>query len=203
MNPFLLQNSALLVVDVQQGFSALCPDELPVPGALEIVPVINTLLAMPWARIDATQDWHPPRHRSFLGQEDNLYPPHCVAGTPGSDFLPGLDTDRFHVIWRKGFRREFEAYAVTAEHPGLPELYRLQGLTHVAVCGLATNICCYFAARDLRSAGFGVSIVEDASAGIDVPAAGLSQGVTKAEGQARGIAYVSVAELCASARKEL
>ncbi|HEX4592029.1 MAG TPA: isochorismatase family protein, partial [Gemmataceae bacterium] len=59
-------------------------------------------------------------------------------------------------------------------------------------CGIATNICCFFAARDLRRAGFAVSIVEDASAGIDVPAAGLFQAQAKAEGIAAGIRYVAV-----------
>src|SRR5947207_2051267 len=102
------RESALLVVDVQQGFTTLCPQELPVPGGLAIVPNVNRLLAKDWARIDASQDWHPPDHRSFLGQEDNLYPPHCVQGTPGADFVPGLDTQRLHTIWRKGYQRDFE-----------------------------------------------------------------------------------------------
>ena len=53
MQPISMRNSALLVVDVQQGFTALCPRELPVPGGLEIVPAINRLLALDWARIDA------------------------------------------------------------------------------------------------------------------------------------------------------
>src|ERR1043166_5891380 len=115
MQPIALRESALLVVDVQQGFTTLCPTELPVPGGLEIVPNINRLLALDWARIDASIDWHPPDHRSFLGQADNLYPPHCVQNTPGADFVPGLQTDRLHAIWRKGHQRDFEAYAVRSE----------------------------------------------------------------------------------------
>src|SRR5438552_3923077 len=170
MQPLALARSSLLVADAQQGFTNLCPKELPVPGGLEIVPQVNRLLILPWLRIDASQDWHPPDHRSFLGQQDNLYPPHCVAGTQGAEFLPGLHTARFQRIWRKGFQRDFEAYAVTAQYPHLPSLYRAEGITTVVVCGLATNICCYFAARDLRQAGFRVMIVEDASAGNDVPA---------------------------------
>jgi nicotinamidase/pyrazinamidase len=61
----------------------------------------------------------------------------------------------------------------------------------VVVCGIATNICCFFAARDLRAAGFRVLLVEDASAGIDVPAAGLMQEATKREGIGLGIEYVN------------
>jgi nicotinamidase/pyrazinamidase len=190
-----LSHSALLVVDVQCGFTTLCPKELPVPRGLEIVPAINRLLELPWKRIDASMDWHPPDHRSFLGQRDNLYPPHCVAGTRGAEFVPGLATQRFHVIWRKGFQRDFEAYAVTAQHPGLIALYRAEEITTVAVCGVATNICCFYAARDLRQGGFRVLMIEDASAGIDVPAAGLFQKKATREGLAMGIEYVAASQL--------
>jgi len=192
MEPIDLSHSALLVVDAQRGFTELCPAELPVPGGLEIVANINRLLALCWARIDASQDWHPPDHRSFLGRQDNLYPPHCVAGTPGADFLPGLRTERFHAIWRKGYQRDFEAYAMTAQHPGMFALYRAAGIATVVVCGIATNICCFLAARDFRRTGFRVLLIEDASAGIDVPAAGLLQTKAKVEGLALGIEYAGV-----------
>jgi nicotinamidase/pyrazinamidase len=185
------KHSALLVVDVQHGFTSLCPDELPVPGGLQIVSKINPLLELPWKRIDASQDWHPPDHCSFLGRRDNLYPPHCVQGTAGADFLPGLHTHRFHAIWRKGFDRDFETYAITAQHPAYPALLRASGIDTAVVCGIATNICCFFSARDLIEAGFRVLIVEDASAGIDVPAAGLFQEKARIEGEKLGIEYVS------------
>ncbi len=198
MEPLPPRETCLLVVDVQRGFTTLCPKELPVPGGLEIVPAVNRLLPVPWGRIDASQDWHPPDHCSFLGRRDNLYPPHCVMSTPGAEFLPGLDTHRFHAVWRKGFDRDFEAYAVTAQHPGFPALLRAGGIANVVVCGIATNICCFSAARDLRRAGFRVALIEDASAGIDVPAAGLFQATARAEGLALGMAYVNSAELLAA-----
>ncbi len=191
MHPIDANECALLVVDVQQGFTALCPRELPVPGGVEIVPAINRLLKLDWARIDATQDWHPPDHRSFLERTDNLYPPHCVQGTPGAEFVPGLNTQRFHAIWRKGFQNDYEAYAVTAQHPSLIALYRHARIAAVVICGIATNICCFFSARDFRKAGFRALIVEDASAGLDVPAAGLYQAKAKEEGLALGIEYVT------------
>lgn len=173
----------------------LCPAELPVAGALRIVEPINRLLELPWARIDTSQDWHPPDHRSFFGRLDNLYPSHCVAGTRGAEFLPGLYTDRFHTVWRKGYQPDFEAYAATAQHPALGSFLKASGLTGIVICGLATNICCFFTARDLRQLGFTVWIVEDASAGIDVPAAGLFQDQARAEGERLGIRYVGVNDL--------
>jgi nicotinamidase/pyrazinamidase len=193
MEPIRLREASLLVVDAQRGFTTLCPAELPVPGGLEIVPAVNRLLELPWARADASQDWHPPDHCSFLGRGDNLYPPHCVMGTSGAEFLPGLRTERFHAIWRKGFERDRDAYAVTAQHPGFSALLRASGISAVAVCGLATNICCFYAARDLRRDGFTVYLVEDASAGIDVPAAGLFQDRAQEEGRQLGIRYITSA----------
>lgn len=187
--------STLLVVDVQKGFSELRPDELPVPGALEIVPAVNRLLDLRWKRIDASMDWHPPDHCSFVGRRDNLYPPHCVINTEGAEFLPGLRSEKIHVIWRKGFERDRDAYAITAQYPHYPDLLRAEGIDTVVVCGLATNICCFYSARDLKAAGFRTLLVEDASAGIDVPEAGLFQEKAKREGMQLGIEYVSVNEI--------
>ena len=195
MQRLVPSRTALLVVDAQRGFTTLCPGELPVPGGVEIVPNVNRLLALPFRRIDASADWHPPDHRSFHGQKDGYYPPHCVMNTKGAEFLPGLDEHRFQTIWRKGYDRDFEAYAITAQHPGYIDLLRASGIDTVAVCGLAANICCFFAARDLRQAGFRVLLVEDASAGIDVPAAGLFQAKAKEEGRRLGIEYVPAAQL--------
>ncbi|HSQ56226.1 MAG TPA: isochorismatase family protein [Gemmata sp.] len=201
MSTLSARTTSLVVVDVQKGFTELCPDELPVPGALEIVPQVNALLALPFVRIDATQDWHPPDHCSFRGQRDNLYPPHCVMGTPGAEFVPGLKTHRFSTVWRKGYDRDFEAYAVTAQHPAFTLFLKACGMATVVVCGLATNICCFYTARDLRAAGFDVWMVEDASAGIDVPAAGLFQGQATEEGNRLGIRYATVAEVMSALRE--
>jgi nicotinamidase/pyrazinamidase len=190
--------TSLLVVDAQQGFTDLCPDELPVPGGMAIVPFVNELLALPFARIDASQDWHPPDHRSFFGRTDHFYPPHCVMGTRGAEFLPGLHADRFHAVWRKGYDPDFEAYALTAQHPGFADFLRASGITAVVTCGLAANICVFFVARDLRKAGFDVWVVDDASAGIDVPAAGLFQSNAAAECEVLGIRRATTAEVGAA-----
>jgi nicotinamidase/pyrazinamidase len=198
----LAWQTGLIVVDAQQGFSELCPQELPIPGGAAIVGAVNALLTLPFARIDATQDWHPPNHCSFFGQRDNLYPPHCVQGTPGAEFLPGLQTARFHTIWRKGYQADRDAYAVTAQHPGFPALLRSQQITTVVICGLALNICCFFTARDLRQEGFEVFLVEDASAGIDVPQAGLYQQQARHEALRLGIRYIDVATLRQQLRPE-
>ena len=189
--PTDLRTTSLLVVDAQRGFSSLCPAELPVPGALELVPALNRLLAMPFARIDFSQDWHPADHCSFHGRRDSLYPPHCVIGTPGSEFLPGLNVGRAHAIWRKGYDSNVEAYAVTAQHPAFAAFLTASGIRTVVVAGVARNICCHFAALDLRRAGLEVVMPLDATAGIDVPAAGLFVDAAREEGEAAGVGYAA------------
>ena len=79
-------------------------------------------------------------------------------------------------------------------------MLRSSGINTVVVCGIATNICCFYAARDLQKEGFRVLLAEDASAGIDVPAAGLYQKKAKEEGQRLGIAYERTADLLEAVR---
>ena len=84
---------------------------------------------------------------------------------------------------------------VTAQHPAFIGLLRASRIKHVVICGLAANICCFYVAGDLRRAEFDVYLVEDASAGIDVPAAGLYQAKAKAAAQRMGIHYVTTANV--------
>jgi nicotinamidase/pyrazinamidase len=88
---------------------------------------------------------------------------------------------------------------VTAQHPEYVQTLRGAGVEAVVVCGIAANVCCFFAARDLRRAGFRVVMAEDASAGIDLPAAGLFVAKAKEEGLSLGIEYESTDAVIAAA----
>lgn len=188
-----INNSVLVVVDAQKGFSPLCPDELAVAGALEIVEPINQLLALPWRFKFATQDWHPANHCSFKAQ-GGLYPPHCVQMTPGAEFLPGLKTEEFQAIFRKGFRPEKDAYSATAEHPGWADSL-LTGVHNIFVCGICTNICVYETARGFWMSGHKfVHVIEDASAAIELPA-GHSFCLAAVKKENTAIKYVSWKEI--------
>jgi len=90
MNIYITDNSALIVVDVQNDF---CPGgALPVPGGDMVVPVLNTYIkkfiekGLP---VYFTRDWHPENHISFKSQ-GGIWPPHCVQKTEGARFHPGL-----------------------------------------------------------------------------------------------------------------
>ncbi len=81
---------ALLIVDVQNDF---CPGgALAVAEGHSVVPLLNQYMERASAAgipIFASRDWHPAQtahFREFGGQ----WPPHCVQGTPGAEFHPGL-----------------------------------------------------------------------------------------------------------------
>ncbi len=184
---------ALLVIDVQNDF---CPGgSLAVPDGDRVVPVINRL-APGFAKVVATQDWHPPGHVSFAsshpgarafqtvelpgGQLQLLWPEHCLAGGRGAELHPDLATTPLSLIVRKGSRRELDSYSAFFENDrrtptGLGSCLRELGCEELYLCGLATDVCVYYSAQDALRLGFAVRLVRDACRGIDQPAGSLQQ----------------------------
>lgn len=176
---------ALLIVDLQNDF---CPGgALAVPRGDEIVPAVNRL-ADDFDHVILTQDWHPRGHASFAGShpgkrpfdvieaaygEQILWPEHCVQGTRGAEFHPGLHAPHAELILRKGFRTGIDSYSAFRENDrrtptGLAGYLKERGFDSLTLCGLATDFCVFFSAIDAREAGFSVSLVSDACRGIDV-----------------------------------
>ncbi len=198
------EDSAFIVVDAERGFSELCPDELPVPGALAIVPVINRLLALPWKRKIATLDWHPQNHCSFK-EMGGPYNRHCVQNSAGALFLPELKQEEFQAIFRKGFRQDKDAYSVFVDHP-----YLLDGLKDakaIYLVGICTNICVFETARDLakprlpgREPFLPVYIIEDACAALPLPENNpFCPEIVKEQAMKCGIEYITSKELLGNA----
>jgi len=176
---------ALLVVDVQQDF---CPGgALAVPGGHEVVPLINAL-APHYRHVVLTQDWHPADHASFASQHDGhapfqtkathygdqvLWPDHCVAGGDGAALHPDLDVPHAQLILRKGGHRDVDSYSAFLEadrvtRTGLDGWLTSRGVTHVHICGLATDFCVAWTALDARRFGFEATVIEDACRAIDL-----------------------------------
>jgi nicotinamidase/pyrazinamidase len=105
----LQTGDALLVVDVQNDF--LPGGSLAVPGGDEVIPVLNHYLATFEAHglpTFATRDWHPSDHCSFQAQ-GGPWPVHCVAGTQGADFAPGLQLPSSTSVISKATSSERDA----------------------------------------------------------------------------------------------
>ena len=178
-------DSALLVVDVQNDF---CPGgALAVSDGDAVVPVINRL-ARRFAHVVLTQDWHPPGHLSFASQHpgrqpfesvdldygpQTLWPDHCIQGSRGAEFHPGLETGRAELVLRKGFRTEIDSYSAFVENDrttstGLAGYLRERGLRRIFLAGLATDYCVAWSALGAVSAGFEAILIEDACRAIDL-----------------------------------
>ena len=94
-----MRSDVLIVIDVQNDF---CPGgALAVPSGDEVIAPIHRI-APRFEHIVLTQDWHPADHTSFAASHpgkkpyesielgygaQTLWPPHCVQGTHGADFI--------------------------------------------------------------------------------------------------------------------
>ena len=179
------RSSALIVVDVQNGF--IEGGNLPVDKGSEVVPVINRL-ASAFENIVVTQDWHAPGHASFASSYPHkkpyetinlsygsqvLWPDHCVQGTDDAALHQDLKLPTAQLIIRKGFHKDIDSYSAfeEADHKtatGLAGYLKQRGIKTVFVTGLATDFCVAWTAMDARKLGFEVYVIEDATRAIDL-----------------------------------
>lgn len=160
---------ALIIVDVQNDF--LPGGSLAIAGSDEIVPVINDYVRAFEASdlpIYATRDWHPPDHCSFQAQ-GGPWPPHCIAGSLGADFVPGLRLPEAEkiVIISKGTESAKEAYS-GFEGTDLAERLSNEGVRRLFICGLATDYGVLNTVRDALAKGFEVLLLEDAIRPVNI-----------------------------------
>jgi len=159
---------ALIIVDYQHDFAA--PDgALSVPGGETIAARINELAgSRDFEFVVATRDWHPADHGSFVTSESaGPWPVHCVAGTPGAELYPTLETDHVDLVLDKGTDPLTEGYSAF-DATGLGDVLRERGIDELVVTGLATDYCVKHTTLDAIAEGFGVSVDLDAIRGVDV-----------------------------------
>ena len=175
---------ALLVIDMQNDF---CPGgALAVPGGDALVPGINALMEE-FGPVILTQDWHPAGHSSFASSHAGkspmettempygtqiLWPDHCVQGSDGAQFVPGLRTDGDLII-RKGFNPAIDSYSAFFENDhktptGLEGYLRTRGIERLTLVGLAFDFCVNFSALDAAKLGFEVTVRDDLCRAIDM-----------------------------------
>jgi len=168
---------ALIVVDVQNDFCE--GGSLAVDGGAAVAFKIGELLHH-WSHKDqkapdyevavATRDHHvdPGDHFSRTPDFEESWPPHCVVGTDGEAFHPNLDPQPFDAIFLKGEHAAaysgFEGKA--SDGTALADWLRKHEVTHVDVCGLATDYCVRATALDAVQNGFETSLLGELCAGV-------------------------------------
>ncbi|QTL03873.1 bifunctional nicotinamidase/pyrazinamidase [Aquabacter sp. L1I39] len=200
---------ALLLVDLQVDF--LPGGSLAVAGGDEVVPLANRV-ASTFRNVILTQDWHPAGHVSFATSHPGrapfevidlpygpqvLWPDHCVQGTAGAAFAPGLDVPHAHMIVRKGVHAGIDSYSTFYEADrvtptGLTGALRDRGIDHVCLMGLATDFCVAWSAVDAARHRFRTQVILDGCRAID---ANGSLARAQADMAAAGVELIGLADL--------
>jgi len=176
---------ALLLVDLQNDF--LPGGTIPVPQGDAVLPLVNQLQGS-FKLVVATQDWHPPNHKSFAANHPGrqpgevvtlkkvphiLWPVHCVQTTRGSELAPGLMLNRVNRVFRRGTDPEVDGYSGFFDNghlwaTGLSDYLRDKRVTEVYVTGLGTEFCVKATVLDAISLGLKTFVIEDACRGLNL-----------------------------------
>ena len=161
---------ALIIVDVQNDFCE--GGSLAVPGGAAVARAISERLAAShdYAHVVASKDFHvdPGAHFSDHPDYAASWPPHCVAGTPGADFHPDLDTGAVETVFLKGAHAAAYSGFEGADEAGSPlaDWLRACGVDQVDVAGIATDYCVHATAADAARAGFATRVLLDLTVGV-------------------------------------
>lgn len=166
------RDGALLIVDVQNDF---CPGgALGVPGGDRVVEPLNRAAERFRAAglpVFASRDWHPAVTRHFR-EYGGTWPPHCVQGTTGAGFHPGLRLPAGTLVVSKGTDPGLDSYSafegVLEDGTSLASCLERLGVGHIFIGGLATDYCVRSSALDAVRAGLRVTVLTDAVAGVDL-----------------------------------
>jgi len=162
---------ALIIVDVQNDFCE--GGSLAVAGGAAVARAVSERLSgggHDYAHVVATQDFHidPGSHFSDHPDYAASWPPHCVAGTPGADFHPNLDTSAVEAVFRKGAHAAAYSGFEGRDDSGtlLGDWLRGHGVDEVDVVGIATDYCVHATAADAARTGLKTRVLLDLTAGV-------------------------------------
>lgn len=160
---------ALIVTDVQNDFCE--GGSLAVAGGATVAADINDLFSgQGYAAIVATRDHHVDPGTHFSDHPDfvDTWPPHCVAGTPGAEFHPALETGPIEEVFSKG--EHSAAYSgfegVSRSGRSLAHWLRDHDIDAVDVVGIATDHCVRATALDAATEGFRTRVLLPFTAGV-------------------------------------
>ncbi|MDR0588797.1 MAG: isochorismatase family protein [Burkholderiales bacterium] len=166
------ENAALLIVDVQNDF--LPGGALAVSKGNEVAFVCRQYIDLFTAQnrtVILSRDWHPRNHCSFTTY-GGIWPPHCVAKTPGAEFAAALNVPIDAIIVSKAVTPEKDAYSAFEGFAagGSTLLKKLKSLkiSTLFIGGLATDYCVRATCLDARRFGFSVMVLGDAVAAVNV-----------------------------------
>ena len=173
-------------VDTQLDFMGR-EGKLYVPGAEAIEPSLERLTAIAakyGIAVVNTADAHDERTREISANPDyiNTFPPHCIRGTPGAEYVPGTKPEDAYIadcqsqsideIAAREHRNivltkdAFDVFAAEGGSPHADKILEILKPGRAIVYGVAANVCVDFAVKGLLERGIDVCVVEDAIKGL-------------------------------------
>ena len=159
------KNSALLVIDMQNGF--LAPGAmLEVPAGRAIIPGLVSLLehcrqqSMPvvWIQLDSRRPWGGVLLDKYPSLEEQQV---LFRGTRSFELYPDIPTpleNEFDII-----RHKYDSFHGT----NLDILLRNLDVENVIITGVTSNCCCESTARSAFEHDYGVVFASDATAAFE------------------------------------
>ena len=170
-------SKALFVIDVQNDFCE--GGALACQGGAQVASSITNYLKGNKSHYDtviSSRDWHTPNsqnggHFPIAGIEPdfiNTWPLHCIAGTPGAEYHPNLDSSLIDLHIKKG--QDQHGYSifdgVNDSGEKIQDLLTRLGVTEVDVVGIATDYCVRASALDAKNFGLDVRVITSLTAGV-------------------------------------
>lgn len=164
---------ALLVVDVQNDFveggSLACDGGRSVASRIadhvaKLPPEVLVIASRDDHEPDSDNGGHISAHPDFV----DSWPPHCIDGTPGQDYVDAFAASRRDIEVLKGQGRPaYSAFeGTTASAQSLAAALAGAGVTELDICGIATDYCVRASALDARRLGFDVRLLRELCAGV-------------------------------------
>ena len=161
------RRTALIVVDLQNGFMVPAHTPMPVQMAIETVPNVNRLAAalretggkVFWiqnttneASLTAWSNWFAMSRPELVQERIACF----QAGAPGHALYPALEVRPEDEIVLK---YRFSAFVQGSSD--LPQRLTDGGFAYVLIVGTVTNVCCESSARDAMMLNFKTVMVSD------------------------------------------
>lgn len=177
-------DTASFDIDPQNGFTPVCPEELPVKDGTAIVRGLNAQAEYARLRV-VSKDAHPPLAIWSASDSQPQFTPvdgdnvdirwkmHCVPGTKGFELIEGLPkiTEYDYTVY-KGIEPDMHPYGACYHDlhdqvsTGVIEYLKQNNIDTVICGGLATDYCVKLTVLQLLLSGLKVILNLDACRGI-------------------------------------
>ncbi len=166
------RRTALVVVDMQNGFMRADISHAYCDMAQHVVPAINKLagaLRTAGGQVVWIQNTFDSRVETEWSVMQDMVTPEARArraaamsdGTEGQKLWPGLDVHPVDQVVKK-----YRYSAFIQGSSALPDLLRAAGIDTVLITGTVTNVCCESSARDAMMLNFRTVMVSDGCAAV-------------------------------------